>query len=324
MKNVFKDDRFQGFNKKDKYFEGWYFKAVSKDQKQSLALIPGVSLAKDDQHAFIQVFVYVNEGQSSVSNHYFRFDIKDFVAKKDKFFVKIKENTFSLEGVNIHLEDLDTSIKGQYTITNPVKLPKSLFQPSIMGPFAYLPKMECYHGILSVDHDVKGQMLYNDRLLDFNNGSGYVEKDYGKSFPKGYVWIQTNNFDEKHTSLFVSVAAIPYLGLTFNGFIVNFYYNHKHFRFATYNFSKIKVEIVDAKSVHYVFKKGKYQLEVTAVIEDFVMLASPKFGKMDHTIKEGLSGKVTVKLTKKGETLYRGDASSAGIEIMKPPTLKTR
>lgn len=48
---------YQGFNQTQAYFEGWYFKLVSPDQKISIALIPGISLAKKDPHAFVQVFV---------------------------------------------------------------------------------------------------------------------------------------------------------------------------------------------------------------------------------------------------------------------------
>ena len=320
MRNVFKDDKFQGFNKKNKYFEGWYFKAVSKTQNISIALIPGVSKAKEDTHAFIQAFVYINNnGKPTVSNHYFRFDIKDFVADKKKFSVQIEDNHFSMDGVSIHLEDEDTSIKGSYTIKNPITLPKSIYMPSIMGPFAYLPMMECYHGILSMDHTVEGSFVYNDKLLDLKDARGYVEKDYGRSFPKGYVWIQTNNLDEANTSLFLSVATIPYLKLFFNGFIVNFYHKGKHYRFATYNLSKILEETISEKEAHYVFKKGAYRLEVTGKISEYVTLASPKFGKMDHTIKEGLSGKVTVTLKHKNEVIYTGSSKNAGIEIMKNP-----
>lgn len=320
MRNVFRDDRFQGFKKKDKYFEGWYFKAVSKTEDQSIALIPGVSKASGDQHAFIQAFVYMkNNGKPTVSNHYFRFDIKDFFADKDKFFVQIKDNTFSMDGVTINLQDADTHIVGSYVITKPVTLPKSLYMPSIMGPFAYLPMMECYHGILSMDHIVEGAFLYNNKRLDLKDAKGYVEKDYGRSFPKGYVWIQTNNLDEHNTSLFLSVATIPYLKLFFNGFIVNFYHKNKHYRFATYNFSKILEETINETHAHYVFKKGKYKLEVIGKISEYVTLASPKFGKMDHTIKEGLSGQVTVTLTYKDKVIYTGSSSNAGIEIMKKP-----
>jgi tocopherol cyclase len=48
---------FQGSNKKDRYFEGWYFKQVCEQHQQTISFIPGISLRKGDQHAFIQVII---------------------------------------------------------------------------------------------------------------------------------------------------------------------------------------------------------------------------------------------------------------------------
>ena len=52
-----------------------------------------------------------------------------------------------------------------------------------MGWYAYLPIMECYHGILSMDHELSGELIYNGDFLAFNKGRGYIEKDWGKNFP---------------------------------------------------------------------------------------------------------------------------------------------
>lgn len=45
---------FQGNLAKNNYFEGWYYKHVSADQKTSLSFIPAVSLNTEDKHSFIQ------------------------------------------------------------------------------------------------------------------------------------------------------------------------------------------------------------------------------------------------------------------------------
>ena len=53
--NVFKPELFQGSLKQKKYFEGWYFKHVSKDLDHVYSFIPGISLNPENPHAFIQV-----------------------------------------------------------------------------------------------------------------------------------------------------------------------------------------------------------------------------------------------------------------------------
>ncbi len=66
---------FQGNKKKEKYFEGWYFKMVAEDGSAILSVIPGISLSSDgkEQHAFIQVINGIT-AQSS----YYSFPIEQF------------------------------------------------------------------------------------------------------------------------------------------------------------------------------------------------------------------------------------------------------
>jgi tocopherol cyclase len=54
---------FQGDLRKRRYFEGWYFKQSNLDGDVVLSIIPGVSLAEEDRHAFIQLF----DGTSSLA-----------------------------------------------------------------------------------------------------------------------------------------------------------------------------------------------------------------------------------------------------------------
>ena len=43
---------YHRFNQLPPFFEGWYFKLVSADEKHKIAIIPGVILGKD-AHAFV-------------------------------------------------------------------------------------------------------------------------------------------------------------------------------------------------------------------------------------------------------------------------------
>ena len=63
-----------------------------------------------------------------------------------------------------------------------------------MGWYSFVPFMECNHGIVSVNHDLYGEISVNGNVIDFNNGKGYIEKDWGVSFPEAWIWIQSNNF----------------------------------------------------------------------------------------------------------------------------------
>jgi hypothetical protein len=308
---------YQGFNQRINYFEGWYFKHVTADQTFSLALIPGIALSKQDPHAFIQAFIVHHGEKPSLTYHYFRFLKEEFIADKRRFFVKIGPNEFSQDQVKLAIHQQGIQLSGALTYRALTPLNQGFLNPSIMGPFAYLPAMECYHGVLSLNHRIEGSIHYQGLRYAFNQGKGYLEKDWGRSFPENYVWIQGNHFEEKDASFFFSYAKIPYLGLKFLGLICHVYVRGKHYRFATYNGTKVTKEKLTKTTAQYQLKKGQLRLTIRAEVDHVAELASPKDGLMDHVIKEGLSGRVSIILKEKNQSLFEGESTSAGIEIMR-------
>ena len=90
----------------------------------------------------------------------------------------------------------------------------------------------------------------NAESINFTGGRGYIEKDWGQSFPAGYVWFQSNHFDIAGTSLTASIAVIPWLGSAFRGFIVGLWHQDKLYRFATYTGAKTKTLTITDDQVH--------------------------------------------------------------------------
>jgi tocopherol cyclase len=305
---------FQGHLKKRNYFEGWYYKMVSPDGYYSLALIPGISLNKDHTHAFIQVFMTINH--TELMTKYLIFPIEDFKVQKDPFKLNISSNVFIKDGIDISIEDKDFSVSGKLEFEGITEIQTSFLSPSIMGYFSYIKFMECYHGVVSMNHSLKGKLLINDKEVDFTGGKGYIEKDWGRSFPSEYVWMQSNHFKDSKTSFMFSEATIPFMGFKFHGLIVNIIINEKEYRFATYNASKVIKRDIQPQEVYYEIKKRKYRLIVKAVNDKTISLVSPENGAMVKTIKEGLSGEIHLQLYEKDTLIYEDIGSNAGLEIM--------
>lgn len=318
VKKLIHPEYFQGNKKKDKYFEGWYYKLVSADEHTTLAFIPGISKHQKDPHAFIQVFISEHrEGQTKLATYYFRYTIDQFRFGHDQFFVQIADNTFSLDKITIKLKNQKIDLSGTLILSNLTPIERTLFTPNIMGFFGYFNFMECYHGIVSMTHQLDGSLKLNQSILTFDHGKGYIEKDWGRSFPRAYVWLQSNHFNDDKTSFMFSYADIPFLGFYFKGLIANLYYQGREYRFATYNGAKVVLEQVEPKTVHYIIKKGRYLLDIQASSQTEIALASPKDGAMINQIKEGLSGQITIKLYQRGSLIYEDTGHHAGIEIMK-------
>ena len=202
---------FQGNKKTKKYFEGWYFKMVSQDELSILSVIPGISISEDGstKHAFIQII----DGKTA-ETEYVNFSIEDFYYSKDDFFVRIGDNYFSKDSLILDIQGVDLSVIGKIYMNNITELraERSKKKQKIMGWYYKVPFMECYHGVVSLNHDLNGEIKVNNRIFSFDNGKGYIEKDWGKSMPSSWIWIQTNNFKNSNSSIMLSVAKIPWLG----------------------------------------------------------------------------------------------------------------
>lgn len=309
---IFKPEIFQGKLSLKKYFEGWYFKCVDALGAEAVSIIPGISLSGDKTHAFIQFF-----DRSSGKADYFRFDKGDFSASKKSFEVIIGKNSFSLNGLELDIENAAKHIKAKLEFSGITHWPVSLLSPGVMGWYRFVPKMECYHGVLSFNHHIKGWIETDGVRRDFSGGRGYCEKDWGTSMPASWIWLQSNHFEETEASLFVSIAKIPWLGGWFPGFIAGFYHKGEIYRFATYTGAKlVRLEITPEK-IYIVFKGSGMILEIEAIRAEGVGLPAPVFGEMKAIIKEALSSSVKIVLkTINGKIIYEGSGVNAGLEVV--------
>ena len=302
---------FQGSLGRKNYFEGWYYKQVSVESDKVISFIPGISLNELDSHAFIQVIV-----SPPVETHYFRFDLTDFLTSDSPFEVRIGKNVFSQTGITINLRDETFKIEGKLKYGPFKSIEKTMMSPNAMGYFAYIPKMKCNHGIVSMNHSVDGVLKYNEESLSFNGDRGYIEKDWGSSFPERYIWMQGNHFERNGDSFMCSIASIPFMGTSFVGLIANLLADGKEYRFATYNGAKIIKAISTNEDVDIILKKNKLILEIRAHIESTGDLKSPIEGQMTGTIKEGLGGTIGLVLWEEDRIITQLSTRYAGIEVV--------
>ncbi|WP_338487344.1 tocopherol cyclase family protein [Ruoffia tabacinasalis] len=310
---------FQGSLHKKNYFEGWYYKQVSSDQKTSLSFIPGISLSEHDPHSFIQyILVETHEdGRKETQTGYVRFPLESFTFQHNPFSVQIGQSEFTERFIDIDLVDDSMTFKGRLELDHLMPIQQSRLHPNIMGVFAYIPKMECYHGVISMNHSIQGDMLVGDRIEQFTGGKGYIEKDWGTSFPKHYIWLQSNHFNDATTSLFFSIAHIPFHFTEFEGFICNLVHQGKEYRFATYNLSRCDIVTITSNHVTLHLENRHARLDISAEVSHRANLIAPVKGTMQKTVKEGISGTLSIRLEdKKTGEIYAGKGLNAGVEIV--------
>lgn len=310
FKSLQNPDMYHGWGKQKSYFEGWYFKLIDPTEKYALAVIPGISMSDTgEQHSFIQIL----DGKKYTAE-YLTFKANDFQPDEKHFFVKIKDNEFSPNSIQLNLDYL----KGKINFKNTQPIETSTISPGIMGFFSYIPFMECYHGIVSMNHTLEGSLEVNGKMVDFTGGKGYLEKDWGKSFPNSWIWMQTNHFEHHEASLMCSVAKIPFLGFHFNGFLISLWIEGKFYRFATYTGAVLKRAKVFEDRVELDFKNGKHRLEIIAYKGETAELVSPISGNMTGKVNESLDAKIHLKLYEKNQLIFDDFGRNAGLEVAGP------
>jgi len=209
------------------YFEGWYYKFVTKDERISLVVIIGAFFAEDTDHVSSHVnldnfqegdhgfiMVYLKDSSNSKPLYeYIRFELDEIQLESSHFECRFGKNVFTLSKVLLDITQGDFSISGELNLLNTKPWPISFRFPGVMGWFEYIPILECYHGVVSLDHDLAGTVLIQEKEIDFGEGKGYIEKDRGNNFPVSWTWMQANVFESRFTpkrvSFTLSLAPVP-------------------------------------------------------------------------------------------------------------------
>lgn len=313
LRSIWTPAMYHGHGQRRNYFEGWYYKFVDATGRHVHAVIPGIFLGKNasTSHCFVQVL----DGATGHST-YHRYPAERFWASEHELDLRVGPNRFYLDRIQLDIDDADRSLRGELGFEGVTPWPVTLASPGVMGPYAFAPFMECYHGVLSFDHAVRGALIMNGAAISFDGGRGYMEKDWGQAFPRAWVWGQSNHFDHVGTSITLSVATIPWLGTSFRGFIIGLWHERRLYRFATYTGAEITtLKLSDTHLVLRVEDK-RHRLELDAARSEGGLLHAPYRIDMLQRVTESLTAGITVQLIDQaGGVIFRGVGRHAGLEI---------
>lgn len=289
---------YKGISKTKNYFEGWYLKVVDDKNNNNYAIIFGISLYEKDPHSFIQII-----DESEINSHYYRFDIKDFFYNRES--IMIKENMLGINKLKINVGDFifDLDIKPS------VQLKKYGLTNNAMGCFKLLP-LCTYHEIVFMNSKVEGTITTSKNSVKCL-GTGYMEKNYGMRFPKKWLWIQSNHFQNHNINFVLAVADIF---KEIKGFFCILNVNGEEFRFATYNCSKVTLTpSVDGVNVILEKNKALLIIQIKNAISH-TLIAPTKKSQMNKEISESLNSTLTLSLYEDGELLLEDTATNVGYE----------
>lgn len=308
---------YQGHGKKAPYFEGWYYKLIDSSEQHRLAVIPGIFRGTDPStsHAFVQVL----NGMTGEAT-YHRYPAQAFQAAKQGLDVGVGPNRFTLHTVTLDIDTPRRSVSGTISLSNLSPWPSTVTSPGVMGFFAWIPFLQTYHGVVSLDHVIDGSLTFEGETIDLSDGRGYIEKDWGRSFPEAWIWMQTNHFDESGTSLTASIALVPLLGFSLRGLIVGLWHGGELYRFATYTGAWIDGLAVSDEEVEATISDSDHRLEIMARRAEGGVLRGPTGLDMGGRVPESLRATVTIRLSALSQAgsrlLFEGTGRNAGLEVV--------
>lgn len=274
------------------YFKGWYFKCSTQDK--TIAFIPAYHYSNNKKSASLQIIT--DDKALNIP-----FDKLEYSEKP--LYVKIGDCVFSHERIILDFQSDELTLEGKLCFEG-----LSPIRYDIMGPFKYVPFMQCRHSVYSICHKINGEIRVNDQLYKFENGIGYIEGDCGRSFPIKYIWTQCCF---ENNSLMLSVADIPFLGIHFRGIIGVILLDGKEYRIATYLGARIKQ--VDKSTV--TVKQGSFEFTAKLLKKNAQPLAAPTNGDMCRTIHESASCEAYYRFCYKNIVFFEFTTDKASFEF---------
>jgi len=280
-------------------FEGWYTRITDPKKGVNIAVIFAKTTYHKDPHGFIQIY----DGTEK-TNDYFRFDLTAFKATDEG--VYLNNNHLSLQKMHIQAGSYDLDVTFSKPVHNAYK--------SAMGFLEKLP-LETFQEVVLMEANFDGTLTFKGEKKTIQ-GKAYMEKTYGKKFPKTWFWLQANHFSKKGLALSMSGGHVPTLFFRPFGFFVLISTPDKVYRFATYNFAKFK-SATNGDKVIFNIKKGRYHLTVEVTDHQPIKLVGPKDqGDMSLPVYECINAKTTLTLKKSNQVILEDASMYAGFEWM--------
>lgn len=283
---------------KKTYFEGRYYKSQNKNQ--TVALIPAKHVDTNGKNS-ASIQLITDQGAWCTWHPFHEFHI-------EHNHIKIGKNQFCEQGISLDLKTDEVAAFGNLSFG-----PLSPLCYDIMGPFKYVPLMECRHSVFSMAHTVTGSLVINGTEYVFNPGVGYIEGDRGRSFPSVYAWTQCL-FADKDTkspcSVMLSVADIPFGFTRFTGIIGVIQWRSKQYRIAT----NLGAKVLHIGGGEIIIKQGCYRFTAKIIDKAEKPLYAPISGEMSRVIHEDPSCSAYYHFQKDENTLFDFVSDRAAFE----------
>ena len=129
------------------YFKGWYFKCTN--DTQTIAFIPAFHRTRHKETASLQIIT--DDGA-------FNLPFASLEYQEKPLSIRIGDNMFSEKGIRLNIRTDKTTVQGTLRFGE-----FSSLRYDIMGPFQFVPFMQCRHSVFSMGRQLRWSWPFQDR-----------------------------------------------------------------------------------------------------------------------------------------------------------------
>jgi len=290
MLGRYKPSSLRGKPEKTQYFEGWFQKVYSKKHQASCIIIYGYATHNSyDTCGFIQILTpHSPPDILYFPKHEISFD-------HDRHIVRMADNMFTTKEIIISIQDIDINLN----LVNNHPIPT--FKNS-MGYTYYIPNLPCYHSVMNTAHQVTGNIRNKNAEYSFDQDMGYMEKNWGTSFPESYFWLHAIDPYNADVSILFSIAEIQWLGKSFIKHVGHLRIEGKHIDLRTLKDISISDKIISEKKRCVNFRSKELELDIWITYGKKVTFKAPNQGNMSRDISHHTDALIAICIKHNGKT----------------------
>ncbi|MBI4655122.1 MAG: hypothetical protein HY746_00090 [Elusimicrobia bacterium] len=304
------DPKYRG-----EWYEWWYYKVVVPETNDAFYFCYGIVNPWDTDQSEPASRSYVSVGSFNEFNSFERvFAAKDFTASYGTTFVRIADNVATdkmLKG-SVQAPDggevsWDLTIEKDWSFN---AMGWSMYQDWIYNIYWYPVQAGAW---------MSGKINYKGRAVRLNRSPAYQDRNWGKSFPRWWAWIVSNNFNDSPQTILVSGGGRPKLFPGFEpieGLSIGLRHNGREYIFRPTSGHVVKVDVNFGKWEVTASNHNRERIEISAYApkEKFLLLQFMTPQGAVFNDYEALEGRIHVKLYEGSKIIAELVTDHGGIE----------
>ncbi|MFM2303275.1 MAG: hypothetical protein RLZZ135_684 [Cyanobacteriota bacterium] len=191
------------------------------------------------------------------------------------------------------------------------------FQQATGSWLSFLPIFDPGWQVLMAHGLATGWIEWRGERYEFSHAPAYSEKNWGRSFPEKWFWINCNSFNETvGLALTAAGGRRKVLGMTESVAMIGIHYRDRFYEFVPWN-ARINWQIQPWGEWRMQAINRDFSIELTGTTElAGTMVSTPTEQGLVMCCRDTLKGQLTIDLrTRQGDRIITATSNNAGLEV---------